>query len=227
MSNQPPIKTIAYITKELLKRKDITAIGKLIVCFLSTQRNIDEAGGIKSTIKEVADGIGEASRNVRKHVNILKKKNIIIFKGGRYPRFYFEDSIRHYDVTLKNSIRHYDVKLNEKPETLPYNSSDKKESDKKTDFVKIKKRHENLKPVLELIPNKILNDMDKGGIEAINWRLHTNNPGIAYFEYLGRVSCDSGIKSPVGYFMGGVWKNYADFLNSPEHGIAEFKLLGR
>lgn len=103
------------IPQEILKNKDIKAIGKLIIHFLSEQK-IEADGGIKTNAKKIADGIGEEQRNVKEHIKKLKKLNILNVKPGKYPIFYLKILIEHYSVPLNDLIVPYSVPLN--PTTL-------------------------------------------------------------------------------------------------------------
>lgn len=102
------------IPKEILKNKDIKAIGKLIIYFLLEQQ-MTKDGGFKTTIAEIATGIGEDKRNIKEHIKKLKQKNILHVKTGRYPVFYFKFSMVHHSVPLNDSIVPYSVPL--KPAT--------------------------------------------------------------------------------------------------------------
>lgn len=99
------------IPQEILKNKNIKAVGKLIIHFLSEQTDIDKDGGIKTTVNQIADGIGEAPKNVRNNIYALKDNNILKIKGGRYPRFYLKISICPNKVKLNTPISPYKGKL--------------------------------------------------------------------------------------------------------------------
>ena len=103
------------IPQEILKNKDIKAIGKLIIHFLSEQK-IEADGGIKTNAKKIANGIGEEQRNVKEHIKKLKKLNILNVKPGKYPVFYLKILIEPYSVPLNDLIVPYSVPLN--PTTL-------------------------------------------------------------------------------------------------------------
>lgn len=106
-------------SKDILPLKNIKAVGKLIIYFLLDQKNILSDGGVKTTIEQISNGIGEEVRNVKDHIKQLKQKNILRVKAGRYPVFYLKFSIERHSVPLNNSIERHSVPLNPPPAPTP------------------------------------------------------------------------------------------------------------
>lgn len=220
MSGNPPvIIQIGKIPTEILSDKNILPSAKLIIYFLTNNLNIDDSGWVKTTIKEISDGIGIGEDQVRKLIKDLKKRGILDSKGGRYPRY----SIRDHSTGLKILNRDYSTGLNHSNENTPIIVSEDRVRGASPDFFEIKKQHENLEPAMKTIPDKLKGKVPK---KAINWWLFENNQGLGYLEYLGRISTEDNIKTPIKYYMKGIWGYYRDYLTSPEYAIAEFKSMG-
>lgn len=220
-TNPPELQPLGHIPEKTLKRKDLNPISKLVIYYLSKESNIDDDGGIKTTIEKIADGIGEEERNIKNIVKELKIKGIISVKAGRYPRFYFAESMVLYKVPLNRSIVPQVVPLKNLDLNVPINRNEDRVNRATPDFSIIKKRHKNLNPAIALIPKSFRAEVPK---EVINWWLFKRNQGLAYIKYLGRISSADGVKKPIKYFMQGVWKYYSDFLTSPEYQEAGVKL---
>jgi hypothetical protein len=91
------------ISQEILKNKEIKAVGKLIIHFLSEIVPAND-GGIKTNMSAISDGIGETYKSVKNHIEILKSKGILKIKGGRYPVFYLKIPISPHRGELNDSI---------------------------------------------------------------------------------------------------------------------------
>lgn len=227
MSGNPPvIIQIGKIPPEILSDKNILPSAKLIIYFLTNNLNIDDNGWVKTTIKEISDGIGIGEDQVRKLIKDLKKRGILDSKGGRYPRY----SIRDHSTGLKILNRDHSTGLNCSNENTPIIVYEDRVKSASRDFFEIKKQHENLNAAMNTIPDKLKRKIPR---KAINWWLFENNQGLDYLRYLGRVSFENNVKNPEKYFMKGIWSYYRDYLTSIEYqeaeakaAIAEFKTMG-
>lgn len=215
VSENPIIIQIGEIPKEILADKTILPSAKLIIYYLTNNLNLDDNGWVKTTIKDIAEGIGIGSEQVRKLIKDLKKRGILDSKGGRYPRY----SIRDHSTGLKILNRYHSTGLKESESDLPIIYKIDRVKGAAPDFFNIKKQHDNLNDAMNLIPKNLKPKIPK---QAINWWLFENNQGLDYIRYLVRVSLQSHIEKPERYFMKGIWGYYRDYLMSPEYAIAQF-----
>lgn len=212
----PVLIQIGKIPENILSDRTILPSAKLIVYFLTNSLNVDENGWTKTTTKEIAAGIGLAERQVKYQIKELKNRGILKSKAGRHPRY----SIVHHSAQLKILKGHHSALLNPSGENVPIIVSEDRVQGAAPDFSTIKKQHENLPAAMAAIPEELKGQVPKA---AINWWLFSNNQGIDYLKYLGRVSFDSHVKDPLRYFMRGVWGYYRDYLVSTEYQTAEVR----
>lgn len=217
MSGNPPvIIQIGKIPEDILADKNILPSAKLIIYFITNNLNVDENGWTKTTVKEIASGIGLSERQVKYQIKELKNKGILESKVGRYPRFL----IGQHSASLKILKGQHSAPLNPSGKSVPIIVNEDRVNRAAPDFFHIKKQHEKLADAMAIVPDELKGKVPK---TAINWWLFENYQGLDYLKYLARVSLGSHVKNNLKYYMKGIWGYYRDYLVSVEYQSAEVR----